>query len=348
MSSKIKVGITRDLFDEKGNFLVPGPGLNLLKGMPNLEYRVFDRFLDEVTPEQIADIDMVINQSPRWSERTLRGNDRVLAIFRMGVGYDRIDLGALHNHGVLLFITPDGVRRPMAQAILTLLLALSGKLLIKDRLTREGRWRERNQHFGMGLTGRTLGSIGVGNIGREMFVLAKPFGMRHLAYDPFADEEKLREADIRLVSLETVLEESDFLTVNCPLTEQTRHLLSGRELAKMKRTAYLINTARGPIVDEAALIQALQEGTIAGAGLDVFETEPVSPDNPLLKMDQVIVSPHALGWTDELFTGNWKQVTEQIKSLYAGKIPSGLVNPEILNTESFQEKFKSFKKRIKS
>ena len=206
---------------------------------------------------------------------------------------------------VAVVITPDGVRRPVAVAIMTLILALAGRLMVKDRLTRQGPdgWAQRGAHMGEGLVGKTLGSLGMGNIGTEMFRMARPFDMQFAACDPFADEEVARSLGVEIVTAEELFRRSDFLCVNCPLTDETRHFVNAARLGLMKPSAYLINTARGPIVDQAALTKALKDGTIAGAGLDVFAEEPASADDPLFGLDNVIVTPHALCWTDECFAG---------------------------------------------
>jgi D-3-phosphoglycerate dehydrogenase len=230
----------------------------------------------------------------------------------------------------------------MATVIITFILALSLRLLTKERLTREGRWAEKASYHGYGLIGKTLGSIGMGNIGHEMFLLAKPFGMKHIAYDPYVTQEAVVDVNVKLVDMNTVLTESDFLNISCPLNEETRHLIREKELRKMKKTAFLINTARGPIVDEAALIKALQEGWIQGAGLDVFEQEPTPSDNPLLLMDNVIVTPHALGHTDELFIMMWNEILGQISLVIRGEVPEGLVNREVWGRPEFQAKLKRF------
>ena len=234
----------------------------------------------------------------------------------------------------------------MAVVYITFLLALSMRLLDKDRLIRAGRWGDQYHYQGYGLIGRTLGTIGVGNIGHEMFKLAKPFEMKHIAYDPYLTPDKVADVGVKLVDLDTVLTESDFLLIICPLDEQTRGLVGEEELKKMKKSAFLINAARGPIVNEAALIKALREGWIRGAGLDVFEQEPISPDNPLLKMDNVILSPHALAQTDQTFSTMWEIIVEQIADVIKGKIPDKLVNPEVLDRAVFQEKMKRFQESL--
>ena len=347
MSRKVRIGFTRDYLDKEGKFILPGPGLKLLEAMPNVEREVFAEFLPEVTPEQIEGFDIVISRTfPRWTEKSFIGNDRLLSIHRNGVGYDRIDVSALTNAGVMLCITPDAVRRPMAVAIMTFILALSTRLMIKNKLTSEGRWSEVAHYYGYGLIGKTLGSLGVGNIGHEMFLLAKPFGMKHIAYDPYITQEAVDDVDVELVDMETVLVESDFLNISCPLSEKTRRLVGEKELRKMKKTAFLINTARGPIVDEAALIKALQEEWIRGAAVDVFEQEPTPPDNPLLKLDNVIVTAHALIFTDEFLTSVWEQIHRQISQVIRGEVPEGLVNREVWDKAEFQSKLNKFQESI--
>jgi len=223
------------------------------------------------------------------------------------------------------------VRRPVATNVITFVLCLAQKLFLKDRLTREGRWAEKTSHMGMGLTGRTLGLVGVGNIGAEVFRLAMPFEMKHIAYDPMVRPEQLRGLNVELVgSLDEVMRRSDFVSVNCPLSASTRGLIGAREIALMKPTAYIINTARGPIIQERALHEALAAGRIAGAGLDVFEVEPTPRDNPILALDNVIVTPHGLCFTDECFTGIARNTFEAVRALADGAAPKYVVNREAL------------------
>ncbi len=347
MGRKVRIGFTRDFFDEKGKFIAPGPGLKLLDEMPGVEYEMFPEFLKVVTPEQIRGFDMVATFRPLWTKESIAGNDRLLSIHRGGVGYERLDVPALNEAGIMLFITPGSVRRSMAVVYMTFILALSIRLLTKDKLIREGGWAQQYHYQGYGLEGRTLGTIGVGNIGHEMFLLAKPFGMKHIAFDPYVSQEAIADVGVKLVDLDTVLAESDFLTVVCPLNEETRHSVGEKELKKMKKTAFLINAARGPIVDEAALIKALRERWIEGAGLDVFAQEPIATDNPLLKMDNVILSPHALAQTDQTLMKMWDIIREQFTRIIRGNIPEKLVNPEVLAKPQFQAKFKRFQEAIK-
>ncbi|MCK5213295.1 MAG: dehydrogenase, partial [Dehalococcoidia bacterium] len=286
--------------------------------------------------------DMVFSLTPKWTADSLKGNDTLLSVHRFGVGYDMVDVPALTEAGVALCITRDAVRRPVAAAILTFLLALSTRLLVKDRLIRDGRWAERARYHGIGLVGKTLGVIGVGSIGHETFKLAMPLGMRHLGCDPYIRQEEVSDVNAQLVDMDTILKESDFLSICCPLNEETHHLIGESELRKMKPSSFLINMARGPVVDETALVRVLTEGWIQGAGLDVFEQEPTPVDNPLLKMDNVLLAPHSLAWLDQTFMGMWDSILGQMNEIRRGAVPSGLVNTEVWSSPLFQKKLRRF------
>ena len=290
-----------------------------------------------LTSDEIRDYDGLLVLAPKVTTATLQGHTCLKAVARFGVGYDTIDVDACTAAGVMLTITPDGVRRPVAVSSITLLLALAHQLLIKDRLTRSGRWNDRLEHMGRGVRGRTLGLIGAGNIGREIIQLAAPFEMRHLAYDPFL---KTPISGVDLVSLETLLTESDFVVVCCSLTPETRHLLNADRLRLMKPSAYLINVARGPIIDQAALTAALSKRQIAGAGLDVFDVEPIAPTDPLLALDNVILAPHSICWTDECFLGIGRSACQSLIDVSAGRIPAHVVNRDVLTSPRLSDKWK--------
>ena len=343
MSRKVSIAYTADYRDKSGKFVLPGPGWDLIREMTGVELEVFPEFLADVTPEQIDGYDLVLTRTlARWSEKSFVGNNQLLSLFRNGVGYDRIDVAALNDAGVMLCITPDAVRRPVAVAIITFILALSTRLMVKHQLTRDGRWLEVANHHGYGLTGKTLGSIGVGNIGHEMFKLAVPFGMKHIAFDPYLAQGALADVDVKLVDMDTVLAESDFVSISCPLNQGTRHLIGEKELRKMKETAFLINTARGPIVDETALVKALRESWIRGAAIDVFEQEPTPPDNPLLKLDNAIVTAHAMAFTDEFLYSVWAQIHRQLSQVIRGEMPEGVVNPSVWENPRFRARLEKF------
>jgi len=236
--------------------------------------------------------------------------------------------------GVAVAVSQFATLGKLATSILALMLALSHKLLTKDTLTRTGRWAETTNHMGAGLTGRTVGSIGVGNIGGEVYRLLAPLEMQHIAYDPYMKAEDAAKLRVRMVDKDTVFRDADFVFVNTPLTAETRGSIGVREFSMMKPTAYFINTSRGPIVDEKALHAALAERRIAGAALDVFEAEPVAEDNPLLKLDNVIVTPHSICWTDEFFRNNAESAFRAVVAVSTGKTPTFVVNRDVLQNEN--------------
>ena len=339
-----RVGITRDFLAPDGSLGFGDIGLGLLDQNPDLHWEFLPGACDEIAPEVADEYDALLVLAPRVTARTVDACERLCLIARFGVGYDNVDIDACTRNAVMLSITPDGVRRPVATSALAFLLALSHKLLIKDRLTRTGRWQEKLDNMGTGLTGRTLGVIGLGNIGRELFRLAAPLEMRHVAFDPYVSAESAGAGGIELMELDLLLAQADFVVVCCAFTADTRHLLDRRRLTLMKPTAYLINIARGPIVDQAALTEALAEGRIAGAALDVFETEPVSADDPLLKLESVMVAPHAIAWTDELFLGNGRAACQSILDVAQGRIPRHIVNREVLNSPALATKLDRFRR----
>ena len=324
------VGITRDTLRADGTSIFDKRALQIFDDA-KLSWEFIPDNVKELTAAHGAQYDALCVLNPKVPAAVVSGPDRrVKIVARMGVGYDSVDVKACTENGVVLTNTPDGVRRPVATSILALMLALSHKLATKDALTRTGRWSETTNHMGVGLTGRTVGSIGVGNIGGELFRLLAPLEMQHLAYDPYAKAEDAATLRVRLADKETVFRESDFVCVNTPLTPETRGFIGARELSLMKPTAYFINTARGPIGDEKALYAALSEKRIAGAALDVFEVEPVSRDNPLLELESVIVTPHSICWTDEFFRNNAESAFRSVAAVAAGRTPTYVVNRDVL------------------
>ena len=302
----------------------------------------------EISASQLVDVDALILLAPRVGAASLTPNGRLAMVARFGVGYDNVDVAACTANDVAVVITPDGVRRPVAVSILTLIFALAGKLFVKDRIARQGPpgWAEKTVHNGMGLVGRTLGSVGMGNIGAEMFRLARPMDMRFIAHDPFADPALAADLGVTLVDLDDVFRESDFVCVNCPLAPETHHLVNMDRLRLMKPTAFLVNTARGPIVDQAALTEVLQARSIAGAGLDVLEQEPPDADDPILGLDNVIVTPHALCWTDQLFAGSGAADVRAVLAVMAGTAPTGIVNRDIVDRPGWQARLAGYARRF--
>ncbi|MCC7370025.1 MAG: dehydrogenase [Chloroflexi bacterium] len=345
MSETFRVGLTRDFLKPDGTLSLGDIGLDLLDAAPGVERQFLPEDVPELRPSDLAGFDAILVLAPRVTAASLAGNERLAIVARFGVGYETIDVDACTERGIVLTITPDGVRRPVATSVLTLMLALTHKLLIKHELTRAGRWAEKLDHMGMGLTGRTLGVIGLGNIGRDVFKLAAPLEMRHLTFDPWVTPAQARAGGATLVDLDTLLRESDVVSVNCPLTPDTHHLLNRERLGLMKPTAYLINTARGPIVDQRALYDVLRERRIAGAALDVFDPEPPDPSDPLLQLDNVILAPHGICWTDECFHGNGSSACRSILDIAGGRTPTHVVNRAALDSPRFRAKLQRLASR---
>ena len=325
-----KVGVTSDILDAKGEPVFGREPLEALK-VPGLEWEWLPKGIRDITAEHAAKYDALYVNSPRVPAAAVAGRDlRLKVVSRHGVGYDSVDVPAMSAAGVLVCNTPNAVPRPVATMALTFVLALAQKLFAKDRMTREGRWNDRVEHMGMGLTGRTLGVVGAGRIGKELLRMAKVFDLRLLAADPYAEELELNYLGARKVPLATLMAEADFVVVTALLNEETRHLVNAQALARMKPTAYLVNVARGPVVDEKALYEVLSKRRIAGAGLDVFEEEPTPASNPILQLDNVIVTPHSLCWTDECFHNMAATGLQSIVDALAGKVPEFVVNREVL------------------
>lgn len=350
MSKPFRIGVTAD-------FKVGVPGrlepvlAKVFDPLPQVEYEFFDASGQDangryVTPADIADYDAVLALALRFPAATFQSGQRLAVLARWGVGYDNVDVPACTAADVLLAITTDAVRRPVAEAIVTMLHALSMRLYDKDRLVRTGNWGGRAAVPSVGLRGKTLGSVGLGNIGAEMFRLLEPFGLgRKLAADPYGKPELAAQLGVELVDLATVFGEADFVTVNCPLNAETEGLVNASLIGLMKPTAYLINTARGPIVKQADLLAALQAGQIAGAGLDVFEVEPLPVDDPLIALDNVILTPHALAWTDELYTDNSLDACNNILAIFRGETPRYPVNRAVIQQPGFQAKLAALRER---
>ena len=302
--------------------------------------------LPEITasPADMEECDAVLALALRVTAESVQGVKRPAIIARWGVGYDLLDVPALSASAIALAITPAGVRRPVAEAELTMIFALAKNLFPLDRMARAGRWRQDMKGLAMDISGSTLGSVGCGNISQELFRVARPLGFgRLLACDPKVNREDLADTGIELVDMETVLRESDFVAVNALLTAETRGLIGEPQLRAMKPTAFLVNLARGPIVDHGALVRALRERWIAGAGIDVFTEEPPPPDDPLFELDNVIVTPHALAWTNGIMRGNGDEACKHILAVMRGDLPGDVVNREVLADPRFLAKLESYR-----
>jgi D-3-phosphoglycerate dehydrogenase len=338
MDRQFRVGITRDFLAPDGKMPFADLGFDLLESARGVAYELFPEHRREVGPDQIAGYDAIVSLAPAYTRETFAGADRLAVIARFGVGYDMIDLAAATEAGVAVAITPEGVRRPVASSVVTFILALAHRMFDRDRLVRSGQTRGQMQMVGTGLSGRTLGLVGLGNIGRDIIRLIRPFGMVHIAHDPYASPTQAAELGVELVSLDDLLSRSDFVSINCPLNAETRGLINERELRLMKSTAFFINTARGPIVDQAALTRALQERRIAGAALDVFEVEPLPASDPLVALDNVILAQHSICITDEVLRGNGTGACQAALSVARGEAPAHVVNREVLGNPRWLHK----------
>lgn len=324
-AERFRVGVTRDLLTATGEPCFNPAAFDELKANPAIEWEWLEP-CEAITADHAAAFDALHVNLPRVGADVVSRPDlRLKIVARNGVGYDTVDVPALAAQGVLTTNTPFAIRRPVAVAALTLVFALTTRLFTKDRLVREGRWNDRVDHMGVGLTGRTLGIVGAGGIGSELIRLAAPFFGRILAADPLVGEAQIAALGARKTPLDALLREADAVVVCCLLTPDTRHLIGEAEFRAMKPSAFFVNVGRGPIHDEAALAAALSAGEIAGAGLDVTEVEPIAPASPLLGMENVIITPHALCWTDECFEEIARTALRSIVEVSLGRRPVHVV-----------------------
>jgi len=290
---------------------------------------------DGVTEDEIIEAakeaDAIITSAAQITRRVMEALPKCKAIVRTGIGFDTIDVDAATDNGILVVNIPGFCLEEVSNHAIALLLACARKLVFLNDGTKQGRWAEcKRAQTPMGsIYGQTLGVVGCGSIGRMTVRKAQCFGLRVLGYDPYVDKSLAKEHGITLVSLPELLKESDFVSVHTLLNKETWHLIGEEEFKQMKTTAYFINTARGSVVDETALIKALQEKWIAGAGLDVFEKEPVDPDNPLLKMDNVVVTPHCAGYSDAAIKRCRISVGQEAARILSGRWPKNVVNKTV-------------------
>ncbi len=284
--------------------------------------------------EAAKDADAILTLTAQITRRVMEASPKCKVIARYGIGYDTIDVDAATDNGILVVNIPDFCWEEVSNHAIVLLLACAKKLVLLDNYTRQGRWTDWDKSREIVLPmvsihGQTLGVIGCGNIGRMTARKAQCFSLRVLGYDPYVDNSLAKESGITLVSLPELLKESDFISVSTLLSKETWHLIGEKEFKQMKPTAYLINTARGSVVDEPALVKALQEKWIAGAGLDVFEKEPVDPDNPLFKMDNVVVTPHSAAASDAALERVRTSVGQEVARVLSGQWPKNVVNKTV-------------------
>jgi len=294
-------------------------GIKILQSEPQFEVDV----KTGLTPKDLAAIigpyeGLVVRSATKVTAEVIAKANRLKVIGRAGVGLDNVDLEASTKRGIIVMNVPAGNTISAAEHTMSLIMAVARRIPQGDSSIRAGKW-ERSKFVGTELFGKTLGVVGLGKIGSEVAKRAQAFGMSVIAFDPYLSAEQAQKLEIRPVDLKTALAEADFVTVHTPLTPQTHHLIGAKELALMKRTAYIINCARGGIIDEAALAAAVQEGKLAGAGVDVFENEPINADNPLLKVPQIVLTPHLGASTEEAQLNVAIDIVKQVADCLLGR-----------------------------
>ena len=334
------LALTADFFESDGRPKYPDVGLSVFQSQPHIAQRVLAEHRPRIGPDQIADVQGVIVLTPAVTAESVSRAANLLAIGRFGVGYDAVDVEACTQADVAVLIAAGAVDRSVAEATVGWMIALGHHLRVKDQLVRTGQWDQRSRYMGSELRDRVLGVIGLGGIARATIDLLRPFGMQPpRAYDPFADPATAGRLGVQLVALDELLRTADFVSIHCPLTAQTRGLIGKRELDLMKPSAYLINTARGGIVDEDALYLALRHGQIAGAAIDCFAEEPVTAPHRFGSLDNVLLAPHSIAWTHELFRDIGRAACQSMLDLSLGRRPKGVVNPAVLERPGFQAKW---------
>ena len=334
------VAMTADFYDSGGSPKFRDLGLSTLDGHEHIQRRVFAEHRPQIGADQIGDAQGVIVLTPAVTAESVSQSRDLLAVGRFGVGYDSVDVAACTEADVVLFITAGAVDRPVAEATVGWMIALAHNVLAKDRLVRTGQWDARSQYMGGELRDRTLGVVGLGGIARATIELLRGFGMRQpLAFDPYLDAVTADTLGVRLVDLPTLMQEADFVSIHCPLSDETQGLIGADELAMMKPEAYVINTARGGIVDEYALFETLKDGRIGGAALDCFAEEPVTSPHRFGELENVLLAPHSIAWTNELFRDIGQMACQGMVDLSLGRRPHGVVNAEVFDRPGFQAKW---------
>ncbi len=313
---------------------LPEEGLHRLRGAGEVLVRsgLTEEELCDLLPEVEA---LIVRSRTRVSSSAVKRAERLRVIARAGVGVDNIDVEAATRQGILVLNAPESSTTAAAEHTIALLLALARRIPQAHASLASGVWA-RERFVGTELSGKTLGIVGLGKIGSEVARRALAFGMRVLAYDPYVTDERARRLGVELGPWDDVLRESDVLSLHAPLGTDTQALLGARELAAMKPGAFLVNCARGGLVDEAALLEALQNGRLGGAALDVFAQEPPPPEHPLLSHPHVVLTPHLGGSTLEAQRSIALDIAEQVLAALRGEPVHGAVNAPALGEETWQ------------
>ncbi|MFJ4910514.1 phosphoglycerate dehydrogenase [Streptomyces sp. NPDC093249] len=316
-------------------YLEPGGPVDRMLREAGLE-PVFARRADReaagtTLAECVADVEGVVAGTDPFSAEVIEAAPGLKILSRCGVGYDNIDVAAATRHGVAVTVTPGTNRVSVAEHVLALMLNCARRIPQNLAAVRDGGW---TQQSGRELHGATLGVVGLGSIGKTVARAALALGIRVVAHDPWLDEDFLKETGVEARPLDGVLAEADFLTLHISLDETTRHLIDADALRRMKPDAYLINTARGGVVDEEALADAVEAGRLAGAALDVTEQEPLPADSRLRALDSVLVTAHIGAATVEARARSGAMAAQQVIDLLAGRTPAHLVDPGRANADT--------------
>ncbi len=287
--------------------------------------RLNARSAEELFPAA-AEADGLLVQWAKITRPVIERLTRCKVISRYGIGVDMVDLEAASEHGILVCNVPDYCIEEVSTHTLTCMLALNRRLFAQHAHVRSGKWGGVGGGAPSRLAGQALGIVGLGNIGREVARKASALGLRLLVYDPYFPPEKAAALGVELTSLDDLLRRADYVSLHCPLTDETRHLIGPDQLALMKPSAFLINVARGPVVDQTALTAALANGTIQGAALDVLEQEPPAADEPLLRLENVILTPHVASWTNEAILQLRRETARNVALALKGLAPRSVVN----------------------
>jgi len=332
---KPKIYVTREL---------PERGLAIIKR--HFEVEVWPEYAPppkKVIIEKAKNVDAIASLlSDKIDSEVFDAAPKLKMVAQLAVGFDNIDVQEATRRGIYVSNTPEVLTDTTADFAWALLMAIARRVAEADRYVRGGKWKvgwHPSMMQGRDVYGATIGIVGAGRIGYAVAKRAKGFDMRILFYDVIPRPEMEKDFGAKRVDLDTLLKESDFVSVHVPLMKETHHLINTERLKMMKKTAYLVNNSRGPVVDEKALYEALKEGRIAGAGLDVFEQEPTPMDNPLLKLDNVVVAPHISSASYETRSRMAEMVAENLVAFFEGKKPPNLVNPDVLKARPLSRQF---------
>jgi len=308
-------------------------GLKILKDVEEFQVDVKTELKPDALKDIIKDYNaLIVRSATKVTKDIIDAADNLRVIGRAGVGLDNVDLDAATQKGIIVMNTPGGNTISTAEHTMSMILALSRNIPQANSSTKRGEWK-RSKFMGVELYNKVLGIIGLGRIGSELAKRAASFGMKILAYDPYLSRSVADGMGIEIVELKEIFELSDYITVHTPLTDETRHMISKEQFALMKKGVRIINCARGGIIDEAALINAIKEGKVIGAALDVFEKEPISPDNELLTFDNVILTPHLGASTEEAQVNVAIEVAEIVRDALLGKGIRNAANYPCLEAE---------------